>query len=128
MFLPILTLFDWLLAQLNSTCGAVLQPAPTLSKEIGTWVTRTVGEGSLWIMATWQGTLILWGPEAGAGLESKDIAREVWHCARAKGQKGESCSRQLGMSHNYRRKIRLEPGSLYLCLGDHRPYYKATNY
>lgn len=53
---------------------------------------------------------------------------ETRHGLGARGRKGESRSRQLGMSHNYRRKIRQEPGSLYLCLSDHHPYYKATNY
>lgn len=46
----------------------------------------------------------------------------------SRGRKGKRSSRQLGMSHNYRRKIRPEPGSPCLCLSDHRPYYKATNY
>lgn len=46
----------------------------------------------------------------------------------AEGRKDKRSSRQLGMSHNYRRKIRPELGSLCLCLSDHHPYYKATNY
>lgn len=43
-----------------------------------------------------------------------DSAREAWHGTGAEGRKGERTSRQLGMSHNYRRKIRPEPGSLCL--------------
>lgn len=80
-----------------------------------------------WKAVAWQAVLGTWGPEEEV-TGSGDSAREAWHHAGAEGWKGKRSSRQLGMSHNYRRKIRPEPGSLCLCLSDHRPYYKATNY
>lgn len=83
--------------------------------------------GRRWNTVAWQGALGSWGPGRGA-MGSGDGAREAWHRTGAEGRNGERSSRQLGMSHNYRRKIRPEPGSLCLCLSDHRPYYKATNY
>ena len=73
-----------------------------------------------WRMHAWQVALGPWGPETGV--------MGAWHHAGAGGRKGKRSSRRLGMSHNYRRKIRPEPGSHCLCLSDHCPYYKATNY
>lgn len=82
------------------------------------------------LLKEWLPSRRCWTPESSGWsmVGNGDSARAAWHRTGAEGGKGERSSRQLGMSHNYRRKIRPEPGSLCLCLSDHRPYYKATNY
>lgn len=104
-------------------------PQPTLLPRKGGWAqgAGTAGEagGGTWLPGRGPWAL---GVQRRGAMGSGDGAREAWHRTGAEGRNGERSSRQLGMSHNYRRKIRPEPGSLCLCLSDHRPYYKATNY
>lgn len=104
-------------------------PQPTLLLRKGRWAlgTGTAGEAGSGKRLPGRRRRAL-GVQRRGAMGSRDGAREAWRHAGAEGRKGERSSRQLGMSHNYRRKIRPEPGSLCLCLSDHRPYYKATNY